>query len=259
MRREVHHASAGMQIRPLTRRPQGGHAPRTTDSSPPLLLLLALAPAASAHDESDPNHRDTPADLAGADIDHTLALAHLSRHGRSRPARSTCPRRGAAPPTATDDTAHAAFPARVRQIKVVYAHAHDQPDDFGAGSDALQTNVSRIEQFLALQTGGRRALRFDMGTRVRPAVRRHPGRPPALRPQRLRLAATTRQLLRRGRRRRRRRRHRRGPRDVFILADGLTADDPIPSTTTASTASGASPRSRPTTRPAAATTPTRAA
>ena len=44
-----------------------------------LLLLLALAPAASAHDESDPNHRDTPADLAAADIDHTLALAHLGR------------------------------------------------------------------------------------------------------------------------------------------------------------------------------------
>ena len=43
-----------------------------------LLLLLAVAPAASAHDASDPSHRDTPADLAAADIDHTLALAHLS-------------------------------------------------------------------------------------------------------------------------------------------------------------------------------------
>ena len=44
-----------------------------------LLLLLALAPAASAHDEAEPNHRDTPADLAAADINRSLAVAHLAR------------------------------------------------------------------------------------------------------------------------------------------------------------------------------------
>jgi hypothetical protein len=129
-----------------------------------LLLLLALAPAASAHDESDPSHRDTPADLAAADIDHTLALARLGRTvAPDLPQYLPTTWCGAANRD-TDDSAHAAFPAGVRQIKVVYAHAHDQPDDFDRWKDALQTNVSRIEQFLALQTGGRRALRFDMGT-----------------------------------------------------------------------------------------------
>ena len=47
-------------------------------------------------------------------------------------------------------------------------YARDQPDDFDRWKDALQTDVSRIEQFLALQTGGRRALRFDMGTECGP-------------------------------------------------------------------------------------------
>jgi hypothetical protein len=128
-----------------------------------LLLLLALAPAASAHDEADPDHRDTPADLAAADINRTLAVAHL--------ARTVAPDLPQYLPTTwcgtqrtSDDVAHAAFPATQRQIKVVYAHAADEPNDFDAWKDSLQSDVSRIEQFLALQTGGRRALRFDMGT-----------------------------------------------------------------------------------------------
>ena len=128
-----------------------------------LLLLLALAPAAGAHDEDAPNHRDTPADLAAADINRTLAVAHL--------ARTVAPDLPQYLPTTwcgtertTDDTAHAAFPPSQRQIKIVYAHAADEPDDFDRWKDALQSNVSRIEQFLALQSGGRRALRFDMGT-----------------------------------------------------------------------------------------------
>jgi hypothetical protein len=133
-----------------------------------LLLMLAFAPAAGAHDEDahagdEPTHRDTPADLAAADIDRTLALSHLGR--------TVAPDLPQYLPTTwcgtkrdSDDTAHAAFPATQRQIKVVYAHAHDEPDDFDRWKDALQANVSRIEQFLALQSGGRRALRFDMGT-----------------------------------------------------------------------------------------------
>ena len=43
-----------------------------------LLLLLALAPTASAHGDDEPDHRDTPADLRGADITRTLAIAHLT-------------------------------------------------------------------------------------------------------------------------------------------------------------------------------------
>jgi hypothetical protein len=128
-----------------------------------LLLTLALAPAASAHGDDDPNHRDTPKELAAADISRTLAIAHL--------AQTVAPDLPEYLPTtwcgterSTDDIADAAFPSSQRQIKVVYVYATDQPHDFDRWKDALQADVSRIEQFLALQTGGRRALRFDMGT-----------------------------------------------------------------------------------------------
>ena len=132
-----------------------------------LLLLLALAPVASAHDEADPNHRDTPADLAAADINHSLAMARLS--GAVAPdLPQYLPTAWCGTERSADDVAHAAFPAAQRQIKVVYAHAHDEPDHFAVWKDALQSNVSRIEQFLALQSGGRRALRFDMGNECGP-------------------------------------------------------------------------------------------
>ena len=71
------------------RRRHAGSAPRRADHREVmrlarpilvvLLLLLALAPAASAHGEAEPNHRDTPADLAAADIGRSLAVAHLAR------------------------------------------------------------------------------------------------------------------------------------------------------------------------------------
>jgi hypothetical protein len=132
-----------------------------------LLLMLALTPVASAHDEDAPDHRDRPADLAAADISRTLAVAHL--------ASTTAPDLPEFLPTTwcgterdTNDTDHAAFPATQRQIKLVYAYANDQPHDFDRWKDALQADVSRIEQFLAVQTGGRRALRFDMGTACGP-------------------------------------------------------------------------------------------
>ena len=43
-----------------------------------LVLALALAPAANAHGDDEPNHRDTPAELAAANIGRTLAIAHLA-------------------------------------------------------------------------------------------------------------------------------------------------------------------------------------
>jgi hypothetical protein len=132
-----------------------------------LLLLLALAPAASAHDEAEPNHRDTPADLAAADISRSLAVAHLART-LAPDLPQYLPTTSCGTKRSTDDITHAAFPATQRQIKIIYASAQDQPDDFDRWKDSLQTDVSRIEQFLALQTGGRRALRFDMGTECGP-------------------------------------------------------------------------------------------
>jgi hypothetical protein len=190
-----------------------------------LFLVLALAPAAGAHDEDEPNHRDTPADLAAADINRTLAVAHL--------ARTVAPDLPQYLPTAwcgterdDDDTADAAFPTSQRQIKVVYAHASDQPDDFPRWKHALQSNVSRIEQFLALQTGGRRALRFDMGTNCGPQyLDVQVVHLPSNRSYYVsgsdaqnfyRVADDVATAV--------------GPgaRDVFVLADGLTAPDPDP-------------------------------
>jgi hypothetical protein len=128
-----------------------------------LVLALWVAPVAGAHDEGEITHRDTPAELAGADIGRTLARAQLT-------SRSTAALEQYLPTTwcgtrrTTDDTANAVFPASAAQIKVVYAYASDQPDRSAAWTDSLQADVSRIEQYLALQSGGRRALRFDMGT-----------------------------------------------------------------------------------------------
>jgi hypothetical protein len=101
-----------------------------------LLLTLTFAPAARAHGDDEPNHRDTPAELAAADIGRTLAVAHL--------ASTTAPDLPEFLPTTwcgtelhADDTVHAAFPSAQRQIKVVYAYANDQPADFAPGSTAV--------------------------------------------------------------------------------------------------------------------------
>jgi hypothetical protein len=134
-----------------------------------LMLTLALAPVASAHDEDAPDHRDTPADLAAANINRTLAVAHLT--GTTAPdLPEFLPTDACGQERTGDDTIDAAFPATQRQIKVVYAYAGDPVtnDHFAVWQDALQANVSRIQQFLALQTGGRRALSFDMGTECGP-------------------------------------------------------------------------------------------
>jgi hypothetical protein len=65
-----------------------------------------------------------------------------------------------------DDAAHAA--ASGPQFKVVYAFAADRPNRFDAWKDALQANVAITERFLSAQSGGRKAVRFDMGTSCGP-------------------------------------------------------------------------------------------
>jgi hypothetical protein len=132
-----------------------------------LVLALALAPVAGAHHEAseggEVTHRDTPAELAGADISRALARAQLtSRSSAALP--EYLPTAWCGTRRTDDDTTNAAFPAAAAQIKVVYAYASGETDRSAAWTDSLQADVSRIEQFLALQSGGRRALRFDMGT-----------------------------------------------------------------------------------------------
>ena len=91
-----------------------------------VLLLLALAPVASAHDEAEPNHSDTGAQLAGADINRALAVAGMaSTVAPDLP--QFLPTTWCGSERTTDDTVHAAYPASAAQIKVVYAYA-EQPD-----------------------------------------------------------------------------------------------------------------------------------
>src|SRR5262245_23581917 len=131
-----------------------------------LALALGLAPAAGAHDEAgggEITHRDTRAELAGADITRALARGELTSPS-SAALPEYLPTTWCGTRRTDDDSANAAFPPAAATIKVVYAYASDQPDRSAAWTDSLQGDVSRIEQFLALQSGGRRALRFDMGT-----------------------------------------------------------------------------------------------
>jgi hypothetical protein len=133
-----------------------------------LALALGLAPVAGAHHhDGEINHRDTPAELAGADITRALAQGQLtSRSSAALP--QYLPTTWCGTRRTTDDTADAAFSATLAQIKVVYAYALGETDRSAAWTDSLQADVSRIEQYLAQQSGGRRALRFDMGTNCGP-------------------------------------------------------------------------------------------
>jgi hypothetical protein len=136
-----------------------------------LVLALGLAPVAGAHHEAseggEVTHRDTPAELAGADIARALTRAQLtSRTSAALP--EYLPTTWCGTRRTDDDTANAAFASTAAQIKVVYAYALNETDRSAAWTDSLQADVSRIEQFLALQSGGRRALRFDMGTNCGP-------------------------------------------------------------------------------------------
>src|SRR5207247_2351802 len=64
----------------------------------------------------------------------------------------------------SDDTADATVAAGVPYYKLVYAYASDQPDRFATWKDVLQADVSLIGQYMALQDGATRSPRFDMGT-----------------------------------------------------------------------------------------------
>ncbi|MEN3285471.1 MAG: hypothetical protein V7607_6611 [Solirubrobacteraceae bacterium] len=132
-----------------------------------LVLALVLAPVAGAHDETgdrgDVTHRDTPAELAGADISRALARAQLtSRTSAALP--QYLPTTWCGTRRTDEDAVDDAFSPSIAHIKVVYAYPSDLTDRSAAWSDSLQADVSHIGEYLALQSGGRRALRFDMGT-----------------------------------------------------------------------------------------------
>ena len=207
----------------LTHRSEVGHAPGTTDPRRAVPAARACAGGRAPTTRASPDHIDTPADLKGADITRTLAIAHLTSTSPPNLTRYA-PTTWCGSRLTADDSEFAAFPPTQRQIKVVYAYASGQQDRSAQWSQALQADVSNIEQYLAVQTGGARALRFDMGTecgpqyldiqvvalpRVREYYRDDPSNFSRLAHD---VAAAVGSLS--------------GPRDVFVLADKLT-DDPV--------------------------------
>ena len=186
--------------RPLTRRPQGGHAPRTTDPRRPVRCCWRSRPPRAPTTRASPPPRHAGRPGGRRHQPHAGARAP-GEHARARPA--------AVP--ADDVVRHAPDrrrhrrtpPSRPtqRQIKVVYAYAQRPARRLRRSGATRCRPTSRASSSSSpLQTGGRRALRFDMGTECGPqyvdiqvvhAARARSAYSPA----------TTRELLRRGRRR----------------------------------------------------------
>src|SRR6476469_8963338 len=124
-----------------------------------LLVLAAALPTASAsahHGESAVTHADTRDELSEIHVAAAAAAAEIP---------NALPYGWCGDERTTDEVMHSALPASSPRFKVVYAHPADRPDRFAAWSDALQANVALVPRFLAAQSGGGKALRFDMGTR----------------------------------------------------------------------------------------------
>jgi hypothetical protein len=132
---------------------------------PLCLLLLALgAPAsARAHDGPHGDHNDTVQELDTVDVVKEVGQARLSAMDVGV-AATGLPTTWCGAETTTDNTADAVFDKTLPQFKVIYAYPADRPDRFDQWKDALQANLSLIEQFVSSQPGSTRAPRFDMGT-----------------------------------------------------------------------------------------------
>jgi hypothetical protein len=138
-----------------------------------VLTALALAPAAaSAHDETVPVaegdglafHSDTGAELPDELVTRPVAQAELLDPAPIALADGTeLPESWCGTPRTDDDRVDAVNPTAA-SVKVVYAYASDRPNRFAAVADRLQANVSLLSRFVAGQSGGRRTIRFDLGT-----------------------------------------------------------------------------------------------
>ena len=130
------------------------------------VLTLVLASPAAA--ELQPGyHDDTVQELASVDVSGAVGQAKL-RSLDVGVAASNLPLTWCGTATTTDDTADATFGAALPQFKLVYAYPSDRPNRFSQWADALQADVSLIEQFVSSQPGSARAPRFDMGTSCGP-------------------------------------------------------------------------------------------
>lgn len=135
------------------------------------LLLLALPSAALAHDFGAPHphgatyHEDPKAALPSTLITQPVAAAELGSLDPLSVDEGTAPETwcGDELPT-TNDTANAVVAAGAPHYKLVYAYAADQTNRFASFKDRLQATVSLLQRFLAIQSDGKKALRWDTGT-----------------------------------------------------------------------------------------------
>jgi hypothetical protein len=135
---------------------------------PLCLLLLALGAApARAHGGPHGNHNDTVQELDSVDVVEEVGQARLSAMDVGV-AATGLPVTWCGSETTTDNTADAAFDKTLPQFKVIYAYPADRTDRFDQWKDALQANLSLIEQFVSSQPGSTRAPRFDLGTACGP-------------------------------------------------------------------------------------------
>ncbi len=118
-------------------------------------LALATFGMRSPKDPGVLTHRDTRGQLQDVELADVVATARAQADGSDGLPTQWC---------GDERTTDAPNSTTRPQFKVVYAFAADRVDRFGGWKDALQTNVSLIERFLSAESGGSKALRFDMGT-----------------------------------------------------------------------------------------------
>ena len=132
-----------------------------------LIVLLCLVPAGAsahpghAHPEAD--HADTIGEVNvdfRALVEAGTPTTPSALGGQTLPTTHCDSTNGASDYTGT----HAVHAESAKQFKLVYAYASDSTPRFEAWRDALQANVSLISRFLANESLGRKAPRFDMGT-----------------------------------------------------------------------------------------------
>ena len=131
-----------------------------------VVIAAALASPVFATPHQRPDvaiHRDTRSELASVHLAAAVSVAQARADGPDGLPATWC-----GDETAGEGTANAAAPRAAAELKVVYAYAADRPDRFAGFKDALQADVAVTERFLSAQSGGTKALRFDMGTRCGP-------------------------------------------------------------------------------------------
>jgi hypothetical protein len=129
-----------------------------------VLALLLIGPAAAAqYGGGRPllTHADTRQDLEDVDIAAAARAAAKAAEPNVAASAEGLTRDWTCTPSTTNV---ADVDPALPQIHVVYAYASDRPNRFATWADRLQGNVSVVQRFLSAQSGGTKALRFDMRT-----------------------------------------------------------------------------------------------